>query len=113
MHSSSETATIHRLEVQHLVKYYPIIIVLRSHYSHFIDEELEAQKQKETWPRSDTNKAKSQNQNPGPPTPNPKPHATPFIEASPPKPRGRKNRWMAQRNCGGGSQKSAHQIAFF
>lgn len=30
----------------------------------------------------------------GPPTPNPKPHATPFIETSPPKPCGMKDRWV-------------------
>lgn len=83
---------LYRLEVQHLVKYYPIIAVLRHDYSHFIDERLEAQKQKETWPGSDTNKGKSHNWNPGPPTSNPKPHATAFVEASPPKPCGRKNK---------------------
>lgn len=47
---------IHRLEVQRLVKHYPIIAVLRHDYSHFMDEEREAQKQKCIWPRSDTNK---------------------------------------------------------
>lgn len=50
------TKAFERLEVQRFVKYYPTFTVFRPDRSHFIDEELKAQKHKKTWSRSDPKK---------------------------------------------------------
>lgn len=59
---SLETATVQAVDVQGLIKPHPIITVLRHYYSHFTDEEIEAQKHQRTCPMPDTNKWKSHTQ---------------------------------------------------